>query len=107
MFETFWPDGVLFLWKLNKQFNSLKGNEVKRFVLAGPNIADLLLECLEEDTMVLSIVKALRLWYENERFLKIGNIKSESEEKNEIVTTVIDKFETNIIAFMMSEVLLS
>ena len=57
LFESFWPDGVLFLWKLDKDFNSLKGDKVKQFVLAGLAIADLLLECLEEDAMVLSIVK--------------------------------------------------
>ena len=71
----------------------MKGNEVKIFVLAGPAITDLLLECLEEDCLVLSIVKALRLWYEIERFLKIRNIKLESEEKRENVTTLIDQFE--------------
>ena len=77
----------------------MRGNEVKRFVLVGPAIADLLSECLEENDMVLSIVKALRLWYEIERFLKIRNIKLESEEKRENVTTLIDQFEKNIIAF--------
>ena len=50
----------------------MKGDEVKRFVLAGPDIADLLIECFEEDYWVLSIAKALRLWYEIERFLKIS-----------------------------------
>ena len=99
LFESFWPDGVLFLWKLDKDFNSLKGDKVKRFVLAGPAIVDLLLECLEEDAMVLSIVKALRLWHEIEQFLKIGNIKLESEKQNENVTTLINQFEKNIIAF--------
>ena len=90
LFESFWPDSVLFLWKLENEFNSLKGDKVKRFVLAGPTITDLLLECLEEDAMILSIVKALRLWYEIERFLKIGNIKLESEKKKKNVTTFID-----------------
>ena len=99
LFETFWPDGVLFLWKLDKQFTSLKDDEVKIFVLAGPDIADLLLECLEEDDIVLSIVKALRLWYNIERFLKIGNIKLESKEKKVPVTTLIDQSEKNIIEF--------
>ena len=99
MFESFWPDGVLFLWKLDKDFNSLKGDKVKRFVLAGPAIADLLLEYLEEDAMVLSIVKTLRLWYDIEQMLKIGNIKLESEKQNENVTTLINQFEKNIIAF--------
>ena len=98
LFESFWPNGVLFLWKLDKEFNSFKGNKVKRFVLAGPTIADLLLECLEVDVMVLSIVKALRLWHEIEQFLKIGNIKLESEKK-ENVNTLIDQFEKNIITF--------
>ena len=79
----------MFLWKLNKQFNSLKGDEVKRFVLADADIADLLLECLEGDAVVLSIVKALCLWYAIKRFLKIGNIKLESEEMKENVTTLI------------------
>ena len=99
LFESFWPDGVLFLWKLDKDFNSLKGDKVKQFVLAGLAIADLLLECLEEDAMVLSIVKALRLWYDIERFLKVGNIKLESEEKKVTVATLIDQFELNITKF--------
>ena len=89
LFESFWPDGVLFLWKLDKDFNSLKGDKVKQFVLAGLAIADLLLECLEEDATVLSIVKALRLWYDIERFLEIWNIKLESEEKKEHATTLM------------------
>jgi len=89
----------LFLWKLNTQFTFLKGNTVKIFVLAGPDIADLLLECLEEDAVVLSIVKVLRLWYDIERFLKIRNIKLESEEKKVPVTTLIDQSEKNIIEF--------
>ena len=79
----------------------MKGNKVKRFVLAGPAIADLLLECLEEDALVLSIVKALRLWYDIERFLKVGNIKLESKEKNLPVATLIDKFEQNITEFYL------
>ena len=99
MFETFWPDGVFFLWKLDKKFTSLKCDDVKRFVLAGPTIADLLLECLEKDRLELSIVKALRLWYDIKRFLKIGNIKLESEEKKIPVTTLIDQFEKNITKF--------
>ena len=90
LFESFWPDGVFFLRQLEQQFNSLKGDEVKRFVLVGPAIADLLLENLEEVAMVLSIVKALRLWYEIEQFLKIGIIKLESEEKKKNVTILID-----------------
>ena len=101
LFETFWPDGVLFLWKLDKQFTSLKGNKVKRFVIAGPAIADLLIDRFKEDCWVLSIVKALRLWYDIERFLKIGNIKLESEEKNVPVTTLIDQFEQNITKFYL------
>ena len=107
LFESFWPDGVLFLWKLDKDFNSLKGDEVKRFVLAGPAIADLLLECLEGDAMVLSIMKALRLCCDIEQMLKIGNIKLESEKQNENVTTLINQFEKNSITSMMSDDLLS
>ena len=49
--------------------------------------------------MVLSIVKVLRLWYDIEQMLKIGNIKLESEKQNENVTTLINQFEKNIIAF--------
>ena len=77
----------------------MKDDKVKRFVPAGPAIAGLLLECLEEDAMVLSIVRALCLWYDIERMLKIGNIKLESENQNENVTTLINQFEKNIIAF--------
>jgi len=77
----------------------LKGDEVKRFVLAGLAIADLLLEYLDKDRLVLSIVKALRLWYDIARFFKIGNIKLESEEKKVHVTTLIDQFEKNITNF--------
>ena len=60
----------MFLWKLDKEFIFLKGDRVKRFVLTGPATADLLSECLEEDAIVLLIVKGLCLWYEVERFLK-------------------------------------
>ena len=99
LFETFSSDGVLFLWKLDKKFTSLKGDDVKRFVLAGPAIADLMLKWLEEDRLLLSIVKALRLWCDIERFLKIGNIKLKSEEKKIPVTTLIDEFVKNITKF--------
>ena len=77
----------------------MKGEEVKRFVLAAPVIADLLVATFEEDALVLSIVKALRLWYDIERFLKVGNIKLESEEKKVPVATLIHRFEQNIIEF--------
>ena len=42
------------MWQLNKSFNSLKSDEVKKFVLAGPKIVELLTENLEENIMVLS-----------------------------------------------------
>ena len=57
LFESFWSDGVLFLWKLDKEFNSLKGDEVKRFLLTGPAIADLLLKCLENVTTLIDQFK--------------------------------------------------
>ena len=101
LLATFWPEGVLYLWKLEKPFTSLKGDDVKRFVLAGPDIADLLIESFVEDRWVLSIAKALRLWYDIERFLKVGNIQLEAEEKNVPVGTLIDQFEKNITEFYL------
>ena len=107
LLATFWPEGVLYLWKLEKPFTSLKGDDVKRFVLAVPDIADLLIECFEEDRWVLSVAKALRLWYDIGRFLKVGNIKLEAKEKNVPVATLIDQFERILPSFILLEVRLS
>ena len=77
----------------------MKGDEIKRFVLAAPAICELLEASFEDDALVLSIVKALRLWYDIERFLKVGNIKLEAKDKNLPVPILILKFEQNITEF--------
>ena len=57
--------------QLGKPFTSLKGDKVKKFVLAGPKIVELLTKNLEENIIVLSLLKALLLWYKIEKFLKV------------------------------------
>lgn len=60
--------GLLFMWQLGKPFNSLKGDKVKKFVLAALEIAQLLADNLEPNVIVLLLSKALLLCYKIEKF---------------------------------------
>ena len=68
MFDKFWMHGLLFMWQLGKPFNSLKGDKVKKFVLAALEIAQLLADNLEPNVIVLLLSKALLLCYKIEKF---------------------------------------
>ena len=84
------------MWQLGKLLKSLKGDEVKKFVLAAPEIVQFLTENLEPNVIVLSLSKALILWDKIENFLKFRHIimdRVEGYEKD------IDKFEGDIEAF--------
>ena len=54
-----------------------------------------------EDHWLLSIAKAIQLLYDIEQFLKVGNIKLESKEKNIPVAFLIDQFEKNVTKFYL------
>ena len=46
---------VVYVWQLGKPFNSLKGDEAKKFFLDGPEIAQYLNYNLEPNDIVLSL----------------------------------------------------
>ena len=92
----FWSPVLLFLWQIGKPFSYLKGDEVKAFVLNGKDISKFLINTLEPIDEILSLTKALMLWYKIEKFLKIGHVIN-----NEVQSfpSKIDKFEANIKFF--------
>ena len=87
--------------QLGKPFNSLKGDEVKKFVLDGPEIAQYLTYNLEPNDIVLSLSKSLQLWYKIEKCLKIGYIE---KDRVEYYGTDINNFEADIEAFYVCRI---
>ena len=97
--KTVWSAGVLCLWRVKKKFSQLLGIEIKAFVLQCPVIATLLRSPesgLRQTPEVVSLAKALDLWYVIEKHLKRAKVN-----KKEAVgfSLEIEKFKKNIDSF--------
>ena len=62
---------------------------MKAFVLPEPEIAPYLADNLEPNVIVLSLSKALQLWYKKKKSLKVGHIE---QDRVECYGTYIDNF---------------
>ena len=97
--KTVWSDGVQCLWRLNKNVTQLLGVEIKAFVRKCPDIATLLTSKeggLAQTTKIVSLARALDLWYHIEYHLKRAEVAVEDVEE---FPRVLDRFEANINEF--------
>ena len=97
--KTVWLAGVLCLWRAKKKFSQLLGIEVKAFVLQCPTIATLLRSTeggLRQTPKVISLAKALDLWYEIEKHLKRGKVDAKEAAGFPLK---IEQFKKNIDSF--------
>ena len=97
--KTVWSAGVLCLWRVKKKFKQLLGIEVKAFVLQCPVIATLLRSPesgVRQTPEVVSLAKALDLWYVIEKHLKRAKV---NEKEAVEFPWEIEKFKANIDSF--------
>ena len=92
----FWGEFHLLIWKCNKDFSIFKGDEIKRFVVNCPAVANILRENLEMTDEITSVCRALDLWYEIERFLKISKVGSKNKDE---YPTMINQFVSHVSEF--------
>ena len=94
-----WLESVQCLWRLNKKVSKLLGVEIKAFVLKCPDIANLLQSKesrLEQTEELVSLARALDLWYSIEHHLKRAEVKVEDVDQ---FPEVLNRFELNINEF--------
>ena len=97
--KDIWSDGVQCLWRLNKKVSQLLGVKIKAFVLSCPDIAILLRSKeggLEQTAELVSLARALDLWYTIEYHLKRAELKV--KDVNQFLK-VLNRFESNINEF--------
>ena len=95
--RTFWEEGHVMMWRLDKSFSSLIGIELQQFSMHAKELADWMLK--EKIVSIgrpdfIALCKGLTVWTDIEQFLKIGKIYS-----HDLYQVKIKEFKKNVDIF--------
>ena len=91
---TFWNSYNIDVWKLNTNFNSFIGSEIKTFIDNIPTIVEFLNNEFSNTKQKDHIIKGLEIWSKIVTFLQITTIDDESKYKEKL-----NQFEENLKDF--------
>ena len=92
--KKFWNKYIAKVWRMDKSFSILNGNELKCFIVHIPLLKDFLLTSFPQERDLVPFCEALMIWHKVQKFLHTTSIKDLETYPQEITN-----FEENVTAF--------